>query len=103
MRNVIFRRDRRFSGGLCPAFIYIDENKEFIGKLKNGKSLTIEIDNEEHFFYIIWFISTDPKDVYRCSEVLNIKRGNEDIYIRVKNTYSMTKGTIFTLIIEEKH
>ena len=70
MRNVIFKRDRKFNSAIMPVFILMDDKN--IGKLKNGKEFVYLIDEEEHSFNVVWVVSTDPKNTYSYSPPLLI-------------------------------
>ena len=99
MRNVIFIRDKKFNSFIMPVFIFMDE--KYIGDVKNGKKFIHLIDEESHSFYIVWSVSTDPKNTYRYSENLIINESKDDITIRVKNRYSFKEGSNFELMVIE--
>lgn len=95
MRKINFKRDRKFNSAIMPVFIFMDE--ENIGLIKNGKEFEYLIDEEVHSFHVVWTISTDPKNTYRQSVPLIIEKSNNDIKVRVKNSYSMRTGSKFEL------
>ena len=124
MRRIIITRDKvKFVGRLISYDCFLNVNKEvfehylkraredehskdeeitsFFNNLKsipisNGKSVSIEINEQQNELFVVAFTSTGPS----ISNLQIINAGNLDVSYFIKTDYSWTKGINLTLRTE---
>lgn len=91
MRKLYITRKDSLAGCLQKLHIYISdfENSELdicdipcrkIGEIKNGESVTLEIDNDSNRIFVI----ADKKSRNLCCDSIHIEKGNSDIKLTGK-------------------
>lgn len=102
MRNLTIRRNKSFVGCLVAMKVYIEDPTCFetvingtscrkIGELKNGKELTVEIENSEAKVFVI----ADKLSKGFCSDFYQLPEGDEDIFLTGQNRFNPAAGNAF--------
>ncbi len=102
MRNLTIKREKSFANAFCKMRVYI-EDQEFgdtkilgvpcrlLGKIKNGKTETFQIDNNSNRVFVI----ADQLTKGFCNDFYQLEAGEEDILLSGENRYNPLRGNAF--------
>lgn len=101
MRYLAITRKKTFVASLIKMKVYIeDESNELtiadvpckkLGEIKNGETVTFEIDEHEAKIFVI----ADTLSKGYCSEFYQLPDGFEDIHLVGQNKFNMARGNAF--------
>ncbi len=112
MRRLTIHRKKHFVGSLITYNCVLNKNLETFGAyidslsdneldelekslitIKNGQTITIEIDEIKNYLFILAITSTGPA----VSNEITIEPGTEDIAINLITKYTIFKGSSYKL------
>lgn len=86
MRTVTLQREKNFLKAMSVYYVYCDE--KLVGSVRNGQSISFDIDNNEHIVYCqVTVTMYDGDGGTTVSDVVKIPAGEESVNLLVSRGF----------------